>query len=62
MDHVEVVHIQQSVDDIDQLYKSVRVSHKITTTHKLETVHFEVLHAIEVLNDIPLVRPFGDQA
>lgn len=28
MDHAEVVHIQQSVDYIDQLHKSVRVSPK----------------------------------
>jgi len=35
--------------------------HEMTTTHKLDAVHFEVFPAFEILDDVPLIRPLGDQ-
>ena len=38
------------------------VFYRGTKTHKLNTVHFGILLGFEVLNDIPLIHPLGDQA
>ena len=36
--------------------------YEIATTYKLDTVHFEAFHALEILSDTPLICPLGHQA
>ena len=68
MDDLKPVHVRQAVNDFHQLNQSNKIWLKtssgraeVITAHKIKSVHLRLFLTLEIIVDVPLIHPLGDQ-